>query len=243
MLTRMAKNSQTQTTEEAYRAIRRLIVEKRLAPGARINQIRLSEELHSSRTPVSKALHLLAAHDLVRHVPNSGFFVTDLSVKELYELFTLRESLETVVVRDLAPSISDRQIETLQEVARGFEEAATADDEAGYRLCDEEFHAMLVRMCPNRLVKRMFEEFEIHSRCFTAGLIRAPGETLSEHLDLISALTNREVDRACLIIGEHMARTREYMADLVGRLDRLGVDPMTVRFRDVDGTRSEEEAP
>lgn len=223
----------TNTTNDVYQAIRKLIVDRQLAPGSRINQNRLAERLSLSRTPVVKALHLLVAHDLVRHVPNAGFFVTDLSVQELYELFTLREALEAVIVRDLTPAITDDQLDELDSLAREFESAAAKNDEVAYQKSDEAFHSKLVEFSPNNLVARMIDEFEIHSRCFTAGLIRPPSETLAEHLALVEAMRSRDVERASQIIASHMAGTREPMGDLVARLRQIRVDPMTVRFKDM----------
>jgi DNA-binding GntR family transcriptional regulator len=65
-----------------------------LRPGEQIRQDRIATELSVSRTPVRQALQSLAADGLVKLVPNTGFFVADLTIDELSEIYWMREVME-----------------------------------------------------------------------------------------------------------------------------------------------------
>ena len=60
-----------------------MILANQFAPNQRINQSQLATELGVSRTPVIKALHMLVAEGLLDNIPNKGFYIHKLTIKEL----------------------------------------------------------------------------------------------------------------------------------------------------------------
>ena len=80
--------------EQAYYAIRELIVSLELAPGAVIEERRLTERLGSGRTPVHEALRRLAQEQLVEVYPRRGMFVADVDVRDLARISEVRALLE-----------------------------------------------------------------------------------------------------------------------------------------------------
>ena len=227
----------TGSTENTAGAIHgeilQLIVDKDLAPGAKINQAELAKRLHSSRTPIVKSLHRLEAQGLVKYVPNRGFYVSDLSVLELMELFTLREALDSIIVYELAGTITSEQLQQIQELMNGFERTAADFDEESYREFDQAFHSLLLKFSRAKLVKRIINDFQIYNRCFGAGLLRKPQETLPEHRALYDALMSRDRDAARDAVARHMANTKLLLHDLVNRLRQMGVDPATIRVQEI----------
>jgi len=85
-----------------------------LAPGTRIKQDVLAEELNTSRIPVREALKTLIGEGLVEHRQNFGYFVAKLTPEELQELYVVRGVLEAAALG--------------AAVAHGEPEAQAADD-------------------------------------------------------------------------------------------------------------------
>lgn len=86
--------------------IRELIVTGELAPGERLIEARLTEQLGVSRPPLREAFAVLAHESLVQLEPRRGASVTALTVQDAFEVTTLRRALEHLAV-DLALPLRD----------------------------------------------------------------------------------------------------------------------------------------
>ena len=232
--TKKSNTEAANTTRRIYEKILHLIVEKQLPPGGKINQNKLANQLRSSRTPVVKALHLLEAQGLVDSITGRGFFVHELSMLELLELFTLREALDSIVVFELIETITPEQLQQLEDLMAVFERAAELADEEEYRKCDQDFHRLLLEFSCNTLVKRINEYFQIYNRCFVVGLLREPRETLPEHRRLVNALKKKDRDEARDAVAAHIANTKIFLQELVKRLQQIGIDPSTIPFNGIE---------
>ena len=222
------------TTKENYEQILRLIVEKQLPPGSKINQNKIAKQLRSSRTPIVKALHRLEAQGLVDNIPNRGFFVHELSMLELLELFTLREALDSIVVFELVETITPEQMKQIENLIGRFENAAEQSDEELYKKCDQAFHKLLLDLSQNNLVKKINEYLQIYNRCFVVGLLRKPEDTLPEHRRLYEAMVKRDRDEAREAIVAHISKTKSFLQELVKHLRQVGIDPSTIPFKEVE---------
>src|SRR5215510_3945315 len=92
-------------SESVASALRRMIVDGRLGPGERINEVRLAAALGVSRTPLREALSRLVAEGALKSVARSGFYVCPLTVEELEQIYPIRALLDPEALRlsGLAP--------------------------------------------------------------------------------------------------------------------------------------------
>jgi len=74
--------------------LRQLIVEGAIAPGAKLNERALAEQLHVSRTPLREAIRMLAAEGLVDLLPNRGAVAAQLSAQSIADTFEVVAGLE-----------------------------------------------------------------------------------------------------------------------------------------------------
>jgi len=153
-----ASNRIDNSTASAYESIRRIIIEKKLSPGSKINQSKLAKQLKVSRTPIVKALHILETQGLVDTIPGKGFYVHILSIQELLDLFILREALDTLVISELTETIANDQIEQLEEVFKDFDLSLADMDELSYWKSDQKFHNLLLSFSNNNLAKKINEK-------------------------------------------------------------------------------------
>lgn len=210
-----------------------MIVEQRLAPGTKFNQVKLAEDLGVSRTPVVKALHKLEAEGLVDNHPQKGFFVHQLTVAELLELFALREALDTIILNGIAENITPDQITHLNAILEPFKDEWTPEIIGEYWLADQIFHNTLMELSNNTLAKKVNDTFQVLNRTYRGGFVRHPGESLKEHRALIVALKARDAKMARKIAIEHISKGREILEKTVEKLRSLGVDPTKLPVQDV----------
>ncbi|MDM0113497.1 GntR family transcriptional regulator [Variovorax sp. J22R133] len=77
------------------------VVDGEYAPGDRIREEMLAEQFEVSRGPVREALRILEKDSVVRILPNRGAHVTQLSIKEVGDIFEIRRQLVGAMVRSM----------------------------------------------------------------------------------------------------------------------------------------------
>src|SRR6187549_161639 len=81
--------------EEVAELLRQRIFNRELAPGSWIDELKLAEEYGISRTPLREALKVLAAEGLVTMKVRRGAYVTEVSEKDLADVYHLLSLLES----------------------------------------------------------------------------------------------------------------------------------------------------
>jgi len=220
--------SKKNTTAIVYQALLKKLVNKELPPGSKINQQLLSKELNASRTPIVKALHKLEMQGMVENDPNKGFYVHKLDVRELLDLWVLREALDTMIVMELTETIDQDKIQRLEDVFKPFTDGVNEVSIEAYRKADQKFHGLMFEFSENELAKRVNEMFQVFNRSTIAGLIREPCETFPEHKAIIQSLKSNDKDAARKAVIAHIDKTKVFLQESVERLQKLGIDPKKV---------------
>jgi DNA-binding GntR family transcriptional regulator len=129
-----------------------------------------------------------------------------LSVKELTEIFEVREVIQGVSVKNVIEKSTEKEIKELESYFLPFAKEEIIDEEQYYN-ADKKFHRRLIELSHNDLIIKINKMFNIHNFSYQEGLVRPPQETLTEHLNLIKAIKNREKDRAQILAIEHIAKS------------------------------------
>ncbi len=220
------------TTDDIYQRIRTLVLKGELLPNQRINQNTLAQTLGVSRTPVIKALHMLEAEGLVDNIPNRGFYIHKTTLRELIELYMLRQSLEMVAANNLAETGTNEQIDRLFSLFSPFigQEDINVD---AYFNADRQFHTLMMDWCDNSLLRHINESLRLMDRTFSFGLLRPPKETLSEHLAIIDALRGRDAVRVQEVVRQHTEYTKQNLQNIIKQFRLLGIDTSKLSINDV----------
>lgn len=123
-LPRSLRTLPEQIADHIYAAI----VDGEYQPGERIREEALAESLGVSRGPVREALRILERDSVVRVLPNRGAHVTNLSVKELNDIFEIRKVLMGAMARRIAKS-SRSQITRFAPKVEALEKLAASQDQ------------------------------------------------------------------------------------------------------------------
>ena len=96
--------------EQVAQQLREMLVEGRIAPGAKLNERELSEVLKVSRTPLREAIKMLAAEGLVELLPNRGAIAVELSESDVHHTFEVMAGLEAQSGELAAQRITDAEL-------------------------------------------------------------------------------------------------------------------------------------
>ncbi len=127
-------------TRRIAEAITTAIVERRLMPGTKLAEQKIADIFQVSRTLVRQALNQLWRDHLVTLEPARGAFVATPSIDEARQVFQVRLMLESAMVRQLCPRITEPQIATLREHLRAEAEAVRAPTCPGRTRLLADFH-------------------------------------------------------------------------------------------------------
>ena len=208
----------TQTSaDRIYEEIRRSIILGHWRSGERLGLEALAERFGTSVTPVREALQMLTQEGLVTNKPHAGFFVTEITLKELSDLLELRGILEVAAVERAARRITEATLEELEQVHAGY----TGDDETSserYVIENRRLHVKMAEASGNQeLAKQLGRLHDRLARFFV--FVRSGDEMEQRHRDLIDALRNRDVEAARRAIQEEVRETRQLTLEHVIQQD------------------------
>ncbi|MEV8629666.1 GntR family transcriptional regulator [Streptomyces sp. NBC_01268] len=186
--------------------LRRAITSGELRPGGAIRQETLAARLDVSRVPLREALKALEAEGLVVHHVHRGYFVAELSLEDLEEIYRIRRLLETEAVRTAAHRMPDGTLDALEEIQREVERAADAGDVAAMAQANRRFHFTLIEASgmPRlvRLIGTLWDATDAYrSLYYTEGIHRE--QAVHEHRGVMSALAEGDADATVRWLDEH----------------------------------------
>ena len=192
--------------EEVAEQLRQRIFRRELEPGSWIDELKIAEEFGISRTPLREALKVLAAEGLVTMKVRRGAYVTEMSEKDLRDVYHLLSLLESDAAGVVAERATDAQLKTLQDLHAELE-AAVADREKFFAI-NERFHMHLLEMADNRWRSQMVADLRKvmklnrHNSLLKSGRIQ---ESLAEHRAVMAALEQRDAAGAMARMQAHFA--------------------------------------
>ncbi len=135
--------------QHVYEQLKRDIVTCKIDPGAPLSESELSEKLKVSKTPVREALTSLVQDGLVEYLPNRGFMVTNISIKDIQEIFEARIILEKALIRLIVKYIKDGDIADLQKLSAVQPRENTPEALQEYLDANQSFHLKLASLAHN----------------------------------------------------------------------------------------------
>jgi DNA-binding GntR family transcriptional regulator len=196
--------------EEVAELLRQQIFARELEPGSWIDELRIAEALGISRTPMREALKVLAAEGLVTMKVRRGAYVTEVSEKDLRDVYHLLALLESDAARVVAVKASVDQLQQIESLQRELE-LATTDRDRFFEI-NEAFHMLLLQIADNRWRDQMVADLRKvmklnrHSSLFKEGRI---AQSLAEHSAIVQALKDRQPELAAQRMQAHFTHGLE----------------------------------
>jgi DNA-binding GntR family transcriptional regulator len=213
---------QEDLSHKAYHAIKQMILRGAFSPGEKLFQEKLAEELGISRTPLNSALNQLEKELLVEALPRRGFFVKQLSLKELQDLYDIRLRLEPLGAKEAAENSTETQKERCRALLATYQKKENNAASDAFREFDYQFHNLVMEMSNNFFLQKMISSFNIISlgnlQLFMKqeDFPKKTSTSLKEHITILNAILDKEPEKAEKAMYSHIEETRNLIAQRLG---------------------------
>ncbi len=228
--TKSQRSNQRSARERAYLYIQQKIAGRELPAGTAVSEVALAAELGLSRTPVHEAIRQLLGEDLLEEDSHGGIVVVRLSRQDFVELYELRAVLEAHAVSKIAKrTLAGNDLERLRALAGEIRTLRNQLIKSGkkmlndaqmrqFEMADIGFHTYLMSIAENAVALKVFNKVRYLIRAFAARHAGHNAEALArvhnEHLDMIRALADGDVERAMRAVSQHIqASQRERLEE------------------------------
>lgn len=194
------------------------IMSGQLPPGERLMEVQLAEEMGVSRTPVREAIRRLEMEGFVVMIPRKGAYVAGLSVKDVIDVFEIRNALERLAVSLAAERVTDDDLEKLERLLVKLSETWKEGDVETWAELDSQFHNLIYQFSRNdRLIQMMNNIMEQLSRyrmiCLSRLEVRQ--NSIEEHKKMVEAMAERNAPMAMEAATEHLRNTEDSLIELL----------------------------
>jgi len=194
--------------DKTYTVLKNLIIQSKLSPGMRLKEEVLSSMLELSRTPLREALKRLQDDGWVTRIPGGGVKVSDISQKEVEELYQIREVLEGLMAREATNLLKEDDLSRLEELIQKMEMAAALNDSQLVIDYGHKFHDIIYEKANNQKCLEILRNVLDHiERYRYLGVDTSPGRRKKagdEHRQLLNALITGKGNKVEQVMREHI---------------------------------------
>ncbi len=204
----MAKN----LTEEAYHRIKGFILASEIYPKQKVLIEDLSKQLGISRTPIREAINRLVKEGYIYHILNRGFFVKEITLAEVAELYGAREALEPYLAEEAARRANNADVAELGRLLARYGEYVERQPRRQRRLVDVGFHLRIAEIAGNAYLQEVLAvvlERIVFKQRIAVGHLDWGKDAWRQHRSILDALRSRDPKRARREALHHVRRSRE----------------------------------
>ena len=210
----MGKQTDNHTlATEAFKKIKQLMLQKKIAPGQKLLYRELIDWLGMSKTPIINALNRLEQDGFIISEANRGFYVRPIDLDEIMESYEIRDALEKKAIHLAIKRGTPAGFAELEKKARAYD---------GYRdykydkkmMLNAEFHLQIAAMSGNKILKLLLRQ-NLEHMILRLRLDNFPSERMedssTEHQALLDAMAKKDTDRCIKEIETHLIQSRDHI--------------------------------
>jgi DNA-binding GntR family transcriptional regulator len=200
----MENHNQNLSKEEIIQRIKDSIIRGKWKPGERIIELKLSKEFNCGRAKIREGLRQLEQEGFIDIVPNVGAVVSELSQKDIVQIYDLMGVLEGLSLRIATPFLSKEVIEQIEKLVAKVEESK--DDPFYMSQNNFEFHRFLTDLSGNERLINFMENIRLQTyrmRLQTFYSDEQVEATIKEHKQILNAIKEKDSEKAEKLIRKH----------------------------------------
>lgn len=194
-----------------YERLKSQIIDFTLKPGQKLQDRQLAIQLEVSRTPVREALNRLVQEGFVRQTPGQGYFVKEITIKEIEELYEVREALEVLAAKMAIQSINNSQIKKLSEILKRHKKLIQNGTSESSLLDEAEFHKTIALSSGNQhlyvIMSNIFDKIAAYRGIGTLTLQRTK-IAYQQHEEIFISLKEKDTRKLKKIMRGHITEAR-----------------------------------
>lgn len=199
--------------EKAYLKLKDKIIKCKLQPGEMINEIELAEKFSMSRTPVREAILKLSSEDLVTIYPRKGIMVSEITLKDIREVFQIRELIEPEAAKKFHNNMSEEYLISMRKKFEEIEFQLIGDVALKYYDLDIEFHKYIIASTKNDMLIEFMDK--IYDRDYrirvksTLMIEDIEDRSKPEHFEVIDALLSGNSENIYNTLKTHLENSKK----------------------------------
>ena len=210
------KSQKLDLAQKAYQGIRQMLFYNEIIPGQKIKYQDLADKIGVSITPVIHALKWLELKNIVNHEPNRGYFVNEVSLKEIKEIYDTRLLLEVSLVPEIIESVDEKSLKKLKSSQDAYRSAVDEENYYGRLMTDMKFHLTLASISQCRIQLKMLQElFDMLLLKYTRNLVLLGimDSSLHEHTNIFINLMDRNTTGLEEALSAHLEHVRTHITE------------------------------
>jgi DNA-binding GntR family transcriptional regulator len=200
-------------SEKVYKAFKRDIIHGVYQPGEPLTEKVLAKRYKGSRTPVRESALRLQQERLLRIVPNRGYFVSQITLQELNEIYEYRIAVECAAAELAAMKGGDAElIARLIELAESSYRTDSRESYVQFIEADTSFHLGIARLSRNQMLVRAVNEArsQMERIMYAAIDIHYYGEVPArEHQQIVKAIQEHNPELARKRMYDHISQSKD----------------------------------
>lgn len=193
--------------QEVADRLRDMIQKGELQPGEWVDEVTLTASLGISRTPLREALKVLVAEGLLHMKPRQGCFVSELTTKDLEEIFPLMAMLEGRCAYEAATKVTEDDLIRLEAMHAELRQFAQRGDVNQYYAANARIHIAIQELAANSWLSGLIKNLRQVLGLFRHRSLKHPGridESYAEHAAIFQALKARDPVQAEAVTRAHL---------------------------------------
>ena len=202
--------------ELVYEELKKEILTGRIAPGTRMMEVELADEMGVSRTPIREAIRKLEKEGLVTIEPRKGAYASMISTEDMVEILEVRQDLEGLAAYFAANRMQPAQLEELKTVSEHYNEAVTSGSMEDMIKYDTRFHRIIVDSCHNKILVQMIEQLQelvLRFRYIYYDNFKRAENMPEEHAAILGAIEKNSPDEAREAADVHIDRLKKLVIE------------------------------
>lgn len=199
---------------KVYQLLESNIINGVYKPGDCLSELKLSEELGVSRTPIREAFRQLEHEGLVAYTPNRGVVVRGFSEEDIRDIYKIRLMIEGMTARRAAENITPMELDDLKETIELEEFYTNKGDFKQLARIDSHFHEIIyIASGSHFLIKTLktFHHYLGRIRSISLSDPERAKKTFCEHKAIFKAIQSRDREMAEILMEQHIRNANKYI--------------------------------
>jgi len=203
--------------------LRQRILNGELRPGTPLQEVPLSSSLGVSRNTMREATRILSLEGLLKRSIHRGVAVSQLSLKDVQEIYHVRRMLEIPAVLAAKANHSD-VLPELRNALEGYERAVRERDWVRAVEFDLQFHSLLIRFHHNRRLESFYQKVIGELRMGMVLVDRShddPGGLIPVHRKMYQLLAAGKLKQCAAVLTQHLDDSESRLSRIMsGRISK-----------------------
>lgn len=206
----MLTHKNTSLADQVFEKMERDILCGRYPIGEILTEMRLSEELGVSRTPVREALRRLAHEHIVKET-GKGSIVVGITKDDICDIYDIRVRIEGLAVRKAIANMTPERLKELKDTLDMQEFYVLKDNHEYLRNMDSQFHALIYEYSESNTFNEVLSILHKKTMKYRRVSLGSPDrakKSLGEHKAILDAIAAGDADLAEELSIRHIENAR-----------------------------------